>query len=118
MANTLKEHESNVICGLGTFTYVVPASKSGGLFYMSASVDEVPASNVTITLSQSGSKSASVSSIAPSSTQSNIKVSNIFGIVAAGDVLTCTISTSQTNVNSKDLQLNTLKTIVVVRQGQ
>lgn len=118
MPNVLKQHESNVICGLGTFTYIVPADKAPGLFYMSASIDEVPVSNITITLSQSGSRSKSVSSIAPSSVQSNIKISQIFGPVAAGDVLSCAITTSQTNSNANDLQLNTLKTIVVVRQGQ
>lgn len=116
MANTLKEHESNVICGLGSFTFTIPSTKAG-LYTVSVFCTEVPTSQISITLSQSGSKSVSVVSTAPSSSQNQIQFQQLFN-VAVADVLTVAISTSDTNLSDPDNQKNTVKSIVVVKQGQ
>lgn len=109
MANTLKASRSNVIVGLGSFTHT---AGNTGMYTVSAFCNENPPSSVSIVLSQSGSTTASITSTAPAAAQQEIQVQKIFNCVA-GDVLTVAISSSA----AIDNQLNTVKTIVNVRQG-
>lgn len=106
---TLKAHQSNVICGLGTYTHTVANST---MYKVQAHCEENPASSVSIVISQSGSTTATITSTAPASDQNHIEVQKVFNCVA-GDVLTVTISSSA----AIDNQLNTVKTIVNVSQG-
>lgn len=106
----LKAHESNVIVGLGTYTHV---AASTGMYTMEATSSINPASSLSITISQSGSTTASATSTAPSSTQNNVSIRKIFNGVA-GDVLTAAITSS----NPNDQQLNSVKTIVKVNPGE
>ncbi len=105
----LKAHQSNVICGLGTYTHTVASTS---MYKVQARTTENPASSVSITISQSGSASATITSDAPSDTQNNIVVQKVFNCVA-GDVLTVAI----TSAAATDNQLNNVKTIVDVSQG-
>lgn len=105
----LKDNQANQICGLGSFTYTV---SSAGPFSVNVMSSVNPASSLSITIAQSGSQSVSVSSVAPSSVQSHIELSNKFNC-AVSDVLTVTISSSA----AIDEQLNTVESIVVLRAG-
>ncbi len=110
MANTLKASKSNVICGLGVFTHTTAVT---GPYFVSARCDENPTSGVTITIAQSGSATNTVTSAAPTAAQSDIQLSKLF-MCAAGDVITVTLASS-TDI---DQQYNTVKTTVVLTQGQ
>lgn len=110
MPNTLKATKSNVICGLGTWTHTTAQT---GPYFISVRCTEVPASGVTITLSQSGGATNSVVSTAPVSSQGIINFSQIFQCVV-GDVLSVAIASS----NANDRSLNGVKTVVALMQGQ
>jgi hypothetical protein len=109
MPNTLKAHQSNVICGLGTFTHTVASTK---MYFASAVCNENPTSSVSITISQSGSTSASITSTAPTSAQQAISVQKVFNCVS-GDIITVAV----TSAAAIDNQKNTVKTIVRVNEG-
>jgi hypothetical protein len=110
MANTLKDSEQNVICGLGTWTHT---TANTNMYFVKVHCEEVPTSTISITISQTGSQTASVTSTAPSAAQAEIDLQKIFNC-AQGDVISVAISSS----SSIDEQLNTVKTTVVVHQGQ
>ena len=105
----LKAHETNIICGLGTYTHVC---LNTSLYVMKAAASVQPGSSLSITISQSGSTTASVTSTAPAASQTIINVRNLFNCVA-GDVLTCAISSSA----PIDNQANTVSTLVKVNDG-
>ena len=109
MPNTLKDNQSNVICGLGTWTHTVTATS---MYKVQAHCEENPTSSVSIVISQSGSTTASITSTAPRTTQNHVEVQKVFNCVA-GDVLTVAISSAA----ATDNQLNNVKTIVNVSQG-
>ena len=111
MSTTLKDSEANIICGLGTYTHtvVLPTGTTQAMYFMKADCLETPASSISITLSQSGSTTASVTSTAPSAVQQLCSVQNTFNC-QAGDVLTCAI----TSAAAIDNQLNGVKTTVAV----
>jgi hypothetical protein len=106
MANTLKDGVANIICGLGTYTYTTTVT---GILFVSAQCLENPPSSISITLSQTGSITASVTSTAPTVPQENITVQTKFNITA-GDIITVAISSAA----AIDNQLNTVKTTVTL----
>jgi hypothetical protein len=109
MANTLKENQSNVICGLGTFTRTI---SNTNMYKVKARATENPTSSLSISITQSGSASATITSDAPAADQNNITVSKVFNCVA-GDVITIVISSAA----ATDNQLNTVKTTVAISEG-
>lgn len=106
----LKANQSNVICGLGAYTHV---TASTGMYFASAHCEENPASGVIITIAQSGSTTATVSSPAAAAAQNHIELQKVFNCVA-GDIITVTIASS----SAIDAQKNTVKSIIKVNQGQ
>lgn len=108
MPNYLKDQEANVIVGLGTYTYVVAVDS---LFYVSDMSTVIAPSSLSVVINRNGSPVAS--SLIASLTET---VSNLSAIIDCdiGDVITVVISSAAPNDN----MLNTVKSIVVVRQGQ
>lgn len=109
MANTLKVHQSNVICGLGSYTHTVANT---GMYCVTAHCEENPTSSIVITLSQAGSVTDSASSTAATTSQNHIEIKKVFNCTA-GDVLTVAL----VSADAIDNQLNNVKTIVVINQG-
>lgn len=109
MASTLKDNQSNVAVGLGTWTHTTTATS---MYFVSAQVLENPTSSVIITISQSGSQSLSVSSPSPAAAQQDLNLQTVFNCVV-GDVITVVLSSS----NPLDQQLNTVKSIIITRRG-
>lgn len=109
MPNTLKAQQSNVICGLGTYTHTITTTN---MYKVKARATENPTSSLSISITQSGSTSATITSDAPAADQNNIVVSKVFNCVA-GDVITVVISSAA----ATDNQLNTVKTTVAISEG-
>ena len=107
----LKDNQSNVICGLGSFTYTCAAAKAGP-FVVNVGTSVNPASSLVITIAQSGSQSVSISSASPGAAQAHIELNKKFNC-AASDVITVTIASSA----PIDNQLNNVESIVTLRQG-
>lgn len=110
MANTLKGYQTSVVVGLGTWTHITTTTNP---YYVAVATIENPASSVVITISQSGSQTASVSSAAPAAAQESISLNTVFNC-AAGDTITVAIASS----NPLDNQLNTVKSTVTLHSGQ
>lgn len=110
MSNVLKDYQANIEVGTGTYTYTVPIA---GMYFASMKCSENPTSSVILSIAQTGSASVSVSSPAPAANQSHIELQKVFNC-AINDVLTMSISSS----NPIDLQLNNVKTLIVLHAGQ
>lgn len=110
MANILKDSESNIIVGRGSWTHT---TSSAGMYFVSAVTIENPSSSIIITIAQSGSASVTVSSPTPSATQQSISLQKVFNC-QSGDVLTVSFASS----SPIDNQLNTVKSTVTVHRGQ
>lgn len=108
MPNTLKDYQSNVMVGLGTWTYTTSVAS---LFFVQATSSENPPSGLVLMIKQNGTTMAT--STAPSATQGAVDTLTLLNC-AQGDVITVVISSSV----PIDQQLNTVKTIIVLRQGQ
>lgn len=108
--NNLKDSESNVICGLGAYVHTCANTQ---MYYVDAHASMDQNSSLIITIAQTGSRSASVSSAAPASSQKHVDLRNIFNCTA-GDVITVTMSSAA----AVDNQLNRVKTIVNIGRGQ
>lgn len=109
MPNTLRVSQSNVIVGLGTFTHTTLSST---MYNVTVRATEVPTSSLSITIAQSGSASATITSTAPTSAQGHVELQKLFNC-ASGDVLTITLSSSA----PIDNQLNTVKSVVTINVG-
>lgn len=104
MANTLKDNQSNVICGLGIFTHTCA---SNGMYKVNIRCSEVPISGIVVsTKLNAGSP---IVATAPAASQSTVNLENIFNCVAT-DVITVTLSSAV----PIDNQLNTVKSIVSI----
>lgn len=107
MPNTLKDTQTTIIVGLGTWTYTVVTA---GLYFVDATASENPPSGLSIVINQNGSPVAT--STAPSVPQQTIGIQKLFPC-AASDVITVVLTSSAANDN----QLNTVKTLINLRQG-
>jgi len=107
MPYILKDQQSNIAVGLGTYTYTVAAA---GPFFVSASSSENPPLGLSLVINQNGSPKVSTAPVAAGQTHLDTQVKLN---CAASDVITIVISSSL----AIDNQLNTVKTIMVVRQG-
>lgn len=105
----LKDSQANSIDGLGTFTHT---TKNTGPYSVNILTTVNPASSLILTIAQTGSTSVSVSSPTPAAAQAHIELQKKFNCTA-GDVITVTIASSAVI----DEQLNTVQSIVLVRQG-
>lgn len=111
MPNTLKDQQSNIIVGLGTYTYVVPAGVSANSLYtVGVRAAENPPSGLSIVINLNGSPKDSRSVL--SDTQQVLNARAQFQCMA-GDTISVVISSSAPN----DLLLNTVKTLVNLRAG-
>lgn len=99
---TLKDTQTNVFCGLGTFTYNVTVA---GLYAASATATELPPSGLSIVINQNGSPVTT--SLTPSTAQQIVSAQTPISC-AVNDVITFVLSSSSAN----DLMLNTLKTLI------
>jgi len=107
--NNLKDSQSNIIDGLGVYTHTTTHT---GVYSANALSTMNPASSLILTIAQTGSTSVSVSSASPAAAQAHVELQTKFNIVA-GDVITVTIASS----SPIDEQLNTVLTLVTIRQG-
>lgn len=109
MASTLKAAQSNVINGLGSWTHTVATTA----MYTAQSTTSVHLnSGLIVTIAQSGSTTATISSAAPAASQREIELRKIFNCVA-GDVITFTYASS----TPVDNGLNNVKSIAKVNAG-
>jgi hypothetical protein len=106
-----------VMAGLNTYTYTI---QTAGLHTAKIQVDHHQASNLTCTITQTGSVSATLASgtVQPSGvtvTQSHSSII-LYGLAncAVNDVINFTLTSSAAN----DQQLNTVKSTFRVNQGQ
>lgn len=104
MANILNNAVSNVICGLGSYSY---SAEKNSMYSVSIRCTENVVSNIILTISQSGSATSSISSLLPGVDQMHIELRTVLNC-QVGDVITVTISSAL----SIDNQLNTVTTIV------
>jgi hypothetical protein len=102
-------NRSSASSGLSTDRYIVDVA---GVYYMSAQATMDAPSGIVITLSQSGSASKSVASVAASNPQIEVAINANFNC-AIGDVLQCVVSSSAPH----DQPPNLIKTIINLRQG-
>jgi len=111
MATVIPEFSSTqVISNLDTYTYTV---KSAAVHYASAQLEALNLpSSLALTISQSGSRSASVSSPAMAAGQSVLDLSASFNC-AAGDVISFVISSSA----ASDQAINSIKGILNIHIG-
>jgi hypothetical protein len=104
MALTLKDYQSNLFTGLGTFTYNVTVA---GLYFASCTSSELPPSGLSIVINQNGSPVVSSATVQPAqmivSAQTQISC-------AVNDVITFVLSSS----NANDLSANTIKSTIVI----
>lgn len=105
--NNLKDNQSNVIVGLGTYVHTV---KSTNMYFVNVQVLEVPPSSIVISILQNGTPV--VTSSAPAAAQMALNLQKILNCTA-GDV----ISVSITSSSVLDKQLNTVKSIIIIHQG-
>jgi len=101
--------QTSVFSGLGSDIFKAPVA---GMYYMSANATELPVSGLVLTLSQSGSTTASISSPVTSPIQQVVNVQKVFNC-AIGDILTMTSSSSAPG----DQPPNMIKIITAVRLG-
>ncbi len=102
-------NQSNVMAGKGTQTFTIGTA---GVYKMSCRSTEIPPSGLTITLSQSGSVTASYSYTILSPLQNNLSGENIF-LCAVGDVLTCALTSS----NTIDNLVSNIKSVITLNPG-
>lgn len=107
MAQYIKDSQSNVVCGLGTLTYVVPAD---GLYEFSITSDITPGSELEIVINLNGDPVAT--SLTPSSAQTHMDLSARNIQCEEDDVVTYVLSSSV----SVDQTLNGVKSILVAKQ--
>lgn len=105
----MKLNSSCVFSGLGTDTYKAPAD---GMYTVSTQTTELPPSGLVITISQSGSTTASITTPTTSPLENIINLSKIFNC-AAGDILSVAISSSA----AADQPPNMIKSTINLRQG-
>lgn len=110
MANTLKAASSNVICGLGTWTHTIATD---GMYATQIRTTNHSPSGISISIAQTGSTSVSITSTPESSVQRHIEMQKVFNCIT-GDVITITLSSAVPT----DQQLNNVKTIARINQGQ
>jgi hypothetical protein len=102
--------------GLNTYTYTI---QTAGMHTCRIKTDHHQASNLTSTISQSGSFSGTLTTgtVQPIATPNNTGQSSLILEARAncqpGDVITFTLTSSTAN----DQQLNTLKSNLIVTQG-
>lgn len=109
MANTFKVNQSNVICGLQTTTHTIGTTN---MYHVLSKSTIHPGSALSITVSQSGSTTASFTSTAPSSSQRHIELNCSFNCVI-GDVITVAITSSAAIDNG----LNNVSTVLAIYTG-
>jgi hypothetical protein len=104
MSLALKDYQSNIEIGLGTFTYTAALA---GVYFVSAQSSVLPPSGLSIVINQNGSPV--MTSAAPSAAEQTVNLQDQINC-AASDVITVVISSS----NANDLMLNTVKTIITL----
>lgn len=104
----MKDGQPSAISGLGTDTFKVIAA---GMYYLSAQTTVNIPSGLVITLSQSGSVSASITTPTTSAQQESLAINKTFNC-QIGDLLSVVTSSSA----PLDQPPNLIKTIVNLRQ--
>lgn len=113
MANTLIINQPFILAGLPTWTYTVPTGATGP-YSVRVTTTEVPASGVSMLVKKNGSTVYTADALSP--TQGGAKFR--FGLLlAAADVLTVVMASSQSAAGDIDNQLNSVKTTVSIMQG-
>jgi hypothetical protein len=100
---------SSASSGLSTDTFKVAVA---GMYYLSAQTTVIQPSALVITLSQTGSTSASLATPATSPVQESVSINKTFNC-AIGDILSVVVTSSA----PIDQPPNLIKTIINLRQG-
>lgn len=105
-----------VVCGLNTYQYTIQAA---GVHYCRIEVDHHASSQATITISRSGSVSATLATLTlPGSSGSNgFSQSTTVLIAAANFAVSDVVSFAISSSNVVDQQLNNIKARLIVRLG-
>lgn len=90
MSQPIKDSETSSLSGLGTFTHT---TASTGQYRIQVRSTMQPASSLAISIAQTGSASNSISSIAPTPSDTQVGLQGVFQCVA-GDLITITLSSS------------------------
>jgi len=105
----MRPGQSSAMSGLNTETYKI---KTAGQYTIYTRTTDVPASGIVVTLSQTGSTSASFTTPTTGTVQEHIELNGTFNC-AVGDVLSVALTSSATT----DQPPNLIKTIINLRQG-
>lgn len=113
--NSLKQHESNVISQLGTYTYNIPVAGPGtgpGLYNIRVTAQVVTQpSSLSIVINQNGSPVASSAPPSPAQEEIDIQVDAL--PCATGDAITIVYSSAA----QSDQLPNAFKSIAIVTQS-
>lgn len=113
MANTLFINQPFVLVGLPTWTYTVPTGGAGVYSVHVESTEGVP-TGVSILVKKNGSTQFT----APGFGINQGAIQFKFGmLLAAADVVTVVMASSQSLPTDIDNQLNSVKTTVTIQQG-
>jgi len=107
MSIGLKDFQSNIFTGLGTWTYTASVA---GLYDIAAVASVLPPSGLSIVINQNGSPVAT--SLTPSAAQLSVSAQVMNLNVAASDVITVVLTSS----TQSDTLPNALKTLITLNQ--
>lgn len=108
MSNILLLNQSQVLTGLDTMTYTIPAT---GVYSVSVQSTEVPPSGISIVVNDNGSLVYTAPTLSP--TQSAVQFRQVFNFTAA-HVITIVLSSSA----ASDNLINNVKSNIIIQQGQ
>jgi hypothetical protein len=107
MSVGLRDIQSNIFTGLGTWTYTASVA---GLYDVSAVASVLPPSGLSIVVNQNGSPVAT--SNAPASAQQSVSAQVLDLNVAVSDIITVVLTSS----TQSDTLPNALKTLITLNQ--
>lgn len=104
MSLGLKDSQSNIEIGLGTFTHTTAHT---AIYFVSSQSSVLPPSGLSVVINKNGSPV--VTSAAPSAAEQLVSLQTLISCTA-GDVITVVLSSSSAN----DLMLNSVKTLITI----
>lgn len=110
MANILIKDKPQVMVGLGTMTYTIPAS-ADGMYNVKFSCDEIPPSGLSVLVKNGVTTIFTAPTITPTQISMQFKTSFL---AAATDVITVVVS----SVAATDNLLNSVKSITSIGTGE
>ena len=107
MAQTLFQNQTQVMVGLGTFTYTIPST---GIYSVILQSTEIPPSGIVIKVKDNGADVYTAPTLGVAQSAINFTYSQNY---TSGHTVTIVLSSS----NANDNQLNSVKTSASIQRG-